>query len=112
MTHNMKLRREPFDKIARGEKTIELRLLDEKRRTISTGDTIVFTCADDAGCSLHTRVVALHVFADFDELYRNLPHDKCGYSYGDVASHHDMEQYYSLDEQARYGVIGIELELL
>lgn len=34
MTHYMKLNPEPFDKIASGKKTIELRLYDEKRKTV------------------------------------------------------------------------------
>lgn len=32
MTHSMKLKDNPFNKIASGEKTIELRLYDEKRK--------------------------------------------------------------------------------
>ena len=34
-----------FEKIEKGEKTIELRLFDEKRRTVRTGDIIEFSCA-------------------------------------------------------------------
>ena len=41
---NMKLNKEPFEKIKSGEKTIELRLYDEKRRKIKAGDTICFNC--------------------------------------------------------------------
>ena len=43
MTHEMKLRREPFDMIKSGAKTYELRLYDQKRALIKVGDTIVFT---------------------------------------------------------------------
>lgn len=45
MTHYMKLNTEPFEKIEKGEKTIELRLFDKKRRTVRTGDIIEFSCA-------------------------------------------------------------------
>lgn len=45
MTHCMKLNAEPFEKIERGEKAIELRLFDEKRRAVKTGDIIEFSCA-------------------------------------------------------------------
>ena len=41
--HNMKLNPYPFEMIKSGQKTIELRLLDEKRQLIKVGDTIVFT---------------------------------------------------------------------
>jgi len=32
MLHKMKLKQEPFDKIKKGTKTMELRLYDEKRQ--------------------------------------------------------------------------------
>lgn len=40
MIHYMKLYNEPFQMIKKGEKTIELRLNDEKRRKLKKGDTI------------------------------------------------------------------------
>ena len=40
VVHHMKLHASPFEKIKSGEKTIELRLFDEKRRQIKVGDTI------------------------------------------------------------------------
>lgn len=42
MTHSMQLNPAPFEKIKSGAKTIELRLNDEKRRRIKTGDKIEF----------------------------------------------------------------------
>ena len=40
MKHFMRLKIKPFSSIWNGEKTIELRLLDEKRRKIKAGDII------------------------------------------------------------------------
>ena len=113
MIHNMKLRPGPFGGIAAGEKTIELRLLDEKRRGIAVGDEIVFVSTEDPTAVLRRRVRRLHVFANFAELYRELPLDKCGYRPHELASASpkDMESYYTPEEQARFGVVGIELEL-
>ena len=42
MKHFMHLKAEPFDLIWNGQKTIELRLYDEKRRSVSVGDLIEF----------------------------------------------------------------------
>ena len=42
MIHEMKLNKEPFEKIRDGKKTIELRLNDEKRQRVRVGDSIVF----------------------------------------------------------------------
>lgn len=41
MLHKMHLKKEPFEKIRNGTKTIELRLNDEKRQQIQNGDFIV-----------------------------------------------------------------------
>ena len=111
--HHMKLNPTPFEQIKRGAKTIELRLFDEKRQTIKEGDTIVFTNTD-TGETLYTTVLRLHRFDTFAALYQALPLLSCGYTKETVASAHpsDMEQYYSAEEQQRYGVVGIELCLI
>jgi hypothetical protein len=50
-------------------------------------------------------------FDSFEELYSSLPLLKCGYTEEDVDGAHfsDMEEYYSAEEQKRYGVLGIEI---
>lgn len=110
MTHNMKLHKSPFEMIKSGEKTIELRLYDEKRRQIKVGDRIVFT-NNVTGETLEMAVVKLHIFDSFGELYRALPLLQCGYTSEsiDKADPADMELYYSKEEQQRCGVVGIEL---
>ena len=85
MKHEMRLNAKPFKKIKDGEKTVELRLYDEKRRGISVGDIIVFTCRD-SGERLEQRVKALHVFADFKQLYAALDLRKCGYAPQEIAA--------------------------
>ena len=114
MLHQMNLHASPFDMIARGIKTIELRLYDEKRRRIAVGDEIVFTHSKDSARTLHCRVVALHIFPSFAELYNALPLLKCGYTEDDIstASPDDMDFYYSKEKQEKYGVVGIEIELI
>lgn len=47
MQHIMRLNPLPFKMIASGEKTIELRLNDEKRRLINVGDEITFINTED-----------------------------------------------------------------
>lgn len=113
MIHNMKLNSAPFQMIKSGEKTIELRLFDEKRQHVKIGDKIVFT-NNANGEKLNTTVVNLHRFDSFKELYKSLPLLKCGYTTENVdkATPADMEQYYSVEEQGEYGVVGIELRLL
>lgn len=111
--HTMKLRREPFEKIASGRKTIELRLYDEKRQQIKVGDRILFrnTATDE---TLTATVMKLLRFDSFEELYKSLPLLKCGYTTEDIDTAHpsDMEAYYSAEEQQKYGVVGIELSIV
>ena len=111
MKHTMKLHDRPYNSIKSGIKTIELRLYDDKRKMISVGDEIEFVNSADPTLSLYCRVVALHVFPSFDELYRHLPLLKCGYTEHDIstASARDMDLYYSKEEQDTYGVVGIEI---
>lgn len=110
IVHYMKLQASPFEMIKSGQKTIELRLFDEKRQQIKAGDQIVFT-STTTGETLHTTVVKLHRFDNFDELYKSLPLLQCGYTPEtiDKATPTDMQQYYSAEEQKEYGVVGIEL---
>ncbi len=112
MLHKMKLQQAPFSQMAKGKKTIELRLWDEKRQKIAVGDMILFTCNFDASRSVMCTVVALYRFSSFDELYATLPMEKCGYDNPKIANPEDMLAYYSLEEQNRYGVVGIEIKIL
>lgn len=114
MVHHMKLQPSPFEKTKSGLKTYELRLLDPKRQSITPGDIIEFLNLANKRDKIRVRVIALHPFSNFAELYDALPLLKCGYTEDNVsdASPDDMEQYYSKDEQAKWGVVGIELELI
>ena len=108
--HEMKLNSAPFEMIKSGEKTIELRLYDEKRRQVKVGDKIIFT-NNTTGETLNTTVAKLHRFDSFEELYKTLPLLKCGYTAESVdnAGPDDMKKYYSEAQQKKYGVVGIEL---
>ena len=79
MEFTMKLNASPIEMIASGEKTIELRLNDEKRRQISVRDMIRFSDINDASRTLLTEVKELFVFDSFEALYKALPLTECGY---------------------------------
>jgi len=111
--HIMRLHTQPFEMIKSGEKTIELRLYDEKRKSICAGDEIEFVHSLDDTKRLYCQVVRIHVFPSFKELYDALPLLQCGYTANDVAaaSYTDMEKYYTVEQQQAYGVVGIELAI-
>ena len=112
--HVMNLTPAPMQEIRTGNKTIELRLNDEKRKQISVGDTIKFINTEDSNDTLRVKVVDLFLFSSFAELYDNLPLLYCGYNEDNIntASPEDMEMYYSREKQNKYGVVGIEISLL
>ena len=114
MTHKMKLQPLPFSAIVSGRKTIEMRLFDEKRRNIRVGDHIVFTNMENAEESIIVKVANLYEFSSFSELYQNIPLEKLGYQPDEIpfASYKDMEKYYPQEKQRKFGVLGIEIELL
>ena len=111
MTHNMKLDPAPFYAIRDGEKIFELRLYDEKRQRLAVNDFIEFTNAKNRAKRIRARITALHRFDSFEELFRSLPPERCGYPKGaspaDAAK--GMEAYYTPEAQAEWGVLGIEL---
>ncbi len=114
MDYVFHLDREPFETIWRGQKTIELRMCDEKRKNIAPGDTVRFVYAGDERLSMEVKVTKVHRFKSFEELYKALPLSRCGYPSDDVPGEpwRDMESYpgYSPEEQKRLGVLGIEFE--
>ena len=113
MIHKMNLYPEPFEMIRSGQKTIELRLNDEKWHMIKVGDRIEFT-QTETGEKMIAEVTALHEFESFAELYRELPLLKCGYTKADIAAAkpEDMDLYYTPEQQNKYGVLGIEIKVI
>lgn len=113
MTHRMKLFKSPYEMIRSGQKTIELRLNDEKRQKLQVGDLIEFAQTETKE-KIVVEVIELHRLASFTELYQKLPLLKCGYTEETVGSARpeDMNKYYSRQEQEKYGVIGIEIKVV
>ena len=111
MIHNMRLHNEPFELIKNGTKTIELRLNDEKRSIIKENDIILFENRKNAEI-IKTKVIKLHKYDSFEELYKHFDKVSLGYNYNEEVSYKDMEKYYSKEEQDKYGVLGIEIKLI
>ncbi|MBR0205197.1 MAG: RNA-binding protein [Clostridia bacterium] len=107
----MHLDPDAFERMEDEQKTVELRLYDEKRRRIQAGDVIRFESTDDDTDVLFARVTGMRFFASFDELYAALPLAACGYAPEELAtaSPRDMDKYYSPEAQQKWGVVGIEL---
>ncbi|MBQ8145876.1 MAG: RNA-binding protein [Clostridia bacterium] len=111
MRHSMNLHSSPFCAIKSGQKTIEMRLCDEKRALIKIGDEIEFY-QRDSGEKMLTRVRNLTKFKDFAELYEQYDKLNLGYNENEIADPDDMSKYYSKEQIKLYGVLAIEIELI
>ena len=111
MKYEMKLNNEPFECIKNGTKTIELRLNDEKRKLLTVGDYIESTNRV-TNEKLLVEVIDLFKYNSFEELYKHFNKIEMGYSINEEANPKDMENYYSKEEQEKYGVLGIKIKKL
>ena len=109
--HEMRLNNEPFNLIKEGTKTVEMRLYDEKRRNIKVGDIITFINRQ-TNEKVEVKVTYLHIYDSFESLYRDFDKISLGYKKDELSNSKDMEKYYSIEEQNKYGVLGIEIELI
>lgn len=110
-THKMNLRPEYFDFIKHGTKRIELRLYDEKRSQINLGDTIEFTKSEDN--KFKAEVIGLLRYRTFEELFEDFDISilaDISMTKGELLA--TLSEFYSLEKQNQYGVLGIRLKLL
>ena len=113
MVHKMKLQPKYFDYIKYGTKRIELRLYDEKRKNIQLDDEIIFLKEPEQTESIKTKVVALLRYKSFADLLDDF----------DISVLADnslnkeellkiLQDFYSIEEQLEFGVLGIKIEIV
>lgn len=107
----MKLATVPFEKIVSSNKVIESRLYDEKRQQINLGDQIEFVCNDDQSRKVIASVKALYRYPAFENLFSDFsPSLFGGISKEELLK--EIEIFYSKEEQSKYGVVGIKIEVV
>ena len=110
-THTLKIEAESFDRIKSGEKKIELRLYDDKRKIINVGDHVIFEREPEREEKIETKVTALLRYESFSDLFDDFPSEIFGgSSKEDLLS--GVHQFYSEEKEKEYGVLGIKIELL
>ena len=113
MIHEMKLFEETFEKIKSGKKDIEVRLFDEKRRTINLGDEIIFYKLPDKKESISVVVTGFSIFSNFTELFSNFNNNRFGHN--GITREQQLEgirKIYSQEDENKNGVVGIHIKLL
>lgn len=109
----MTLNDEPFKQIDDGIKTVEIRLNDEKRQRLQVGDIIQFIRKDNIEDHLRAKVVALHKFTSFKQLFSSDLTHKTGFAGYTIEKAIDkMHEYYDETNENKYGVLAIEIEVL
>lgn len=63
--HRLTMERPEFDRVAAGQQTLQVRVLDTQARRIRRGNMIVFTCGSD---TLTARVLDAEIYYDFELL--------------------------------------------
>lgn len=116
----------PFDAIRNGKKRFEIRLFDEKRKLMDIGDSIRFVRVGHEEDSFCVTVRNMIVEPGFKELFttthwdkekeklRSVPRfDPEVLGFGKTATVREMvlgmRQYYSEEDEKKYGVIAIEI---
>ena len=108
MLHKMKLNNQPYINIKKGTKSIEMRLNDEKRQLLKINDLIEFTNKETLE-KMIVEIENLYFYPSFEELYKHFDKISLGYKENEIANPNDMEEYYTKEEQKKYGVIGIKI---
>ena len=112
MNYIMKLNSKYFEYMKDGTKRIEIRLNDEKRRSIKIGDEIVFQKEPELKEQLMTTIVNLTIKRNFKELIKCFNVSQ----YSDLSETkenflNDLYSFYTKEQEEKYGVVGIEIEL-
>ncbi len=109
-SHSMSLDRKFFELMRENKKTVEIRLFDEKRRALSLGDTIEFSCAQAPEEKILRRTVGLYRYDDLSSLISDFRPDELGCT---IAEAEDLEQalnnIYGKDDINKYGALAIRV---
>lgn len=106
----MKLRPNPFKQICSGEKIIEYRLHDEKRSLLTKGDYIRFTEIADEERTVLVEVIDIFTAPSFSDLEQRLK--EVGLLSRGAFSPTGMREYYSVEDEEKYGVMGIVIRVV
>lgn len=106
----LNLRKKYFDLIKNGKKTIELRLFDEKRKNIKVGNILILK-NDENNEILQVQVIKLYNSNNFENLTKLFDIKKTGFNSIQELNKCILE-FYSKEQQEKYGVLGLEIKTL
>ena len=111
MLYRMKLQPDHFGYMKNGTKRIELRLNDEKRKTIQLGDEIEFLKEPKCEDIFKVKVIGLLRYENFSDLIKDFDikilADR-SITKEELLS--ELKKFYTIEKQKEYGVLGIRIE--
>ncbi len=113
MEHYMRLFKTPFNMIQSGYKTVEVRLNDDKRRTLKPNDTIHFTVLPEEDQSVTVTVEKLETYPTFKDMYTNISAKALGNDRGESIAEMVRNTYdiYRHEQEEKWGTVAIYIKL-
>ena len=75
----MSVRHKYFEMIKSGQKDIEIRAYDEKRKKMKSGDRFLMYNAENPAEYIICEILNMHVAPDFESLFKNLDLKRSGF---------------------------------
>ena len=107
--HTMNVKTRYYNLLKSGEKTIELRLFDEKRQKIKIGDEILFSDSSNQNDSFKAIVLNLYRAESFKKLCKMILPAQAGFS-SEQELVGCLEEFYPPSVQKKFGIVGIEIK--
>lgn len=105
----MSVRHKYFELIKSGQKDIELRAYDEKRKKMKTGDKFLLFNAENQDQYIICEILNMHVAPDFESLFKKIDIKRSGFK--DINELMDtITKFVSREELQREQVVGIEIK--
>lgn len=110
MEHIMKLQQGSFESMRSGQKIIEIRLYDEKRREVMLGDIIVFKRQPEQTEIVRAEVTGLLRYRTFIDLANDFPASCFGHANKENLLKF-IYAFYTKEQEQQYGVLGIRIRV-
>jgi len=105
----MSVRHKYFELIKSGQKDIELRAYDEKRKKMKAGDKFLLFDAENPDEYIICEILNMHVAPDFESLFKKLDIKRSGFQTMDELID-VVTKFVSREELAREQVVGMEIK--
>ena len=112
-THSLNLHPTYYELIKSGEKTLEGRLNDEKRKNFNVGDKIVFHKEPEKVETMNAIILDKYIFNSFDEMANEL--DKSQLGFASKTKEEMINVYrtiYSLENEKKNGVVVFKVKVI